>query len=297
MSDRIPVLAVLPVKNEAENIGRTIASVIDTVEAVVIVDSGSTDGTQQIARELGAEVVDFTWDGGYPKKKQWCLDHVRTDLDWVLLLDGDESPTPELLVELRELFARQPGPDAEADAYDIPLAYWFAGRELRHGYTVHKRSLLNRRTVSFPVVDDLDAPGIREMEGHYQPVAPRAKRLRARLEHRDLDPMTTWFDRHNRYSDWEAWLEHQPVAREQVRGAKTRQGRLFTRVPFKPVVFFLYAYLARSGFRDGRAGFDYALALSFYRWQIGVKDRELSRAAAAPGVTATPAPDPARTTA
>lgn len=269
---RLPIVVAIPTKNEGENIATTVASVIDHFEAVVVVDSDSTDGTRAIAASLGAEVVPYTWDGKYPKKKQWCLDNVHPHIPWLLFLDGDEVPTPELIAELREVFARQPVLPA---AFDIPLLYWFAGRPLRRGYTVVKRSLLDRTKVSYPEVDDLDAPGMGEQEGHYQPRADGpVRQLKGRIEHRDLDPVRTWFERHNRYSDWEAWLEHHPGAKEQVRGLKTRQGRIFQKVPFKPLLFFGYTYLARRGFLDGRAGFDYALALSFYRWQIGLKTRE-----------------------
>ncbi|MEU4094100.1 glycosyltransferase family 2 protein [Streptomyces sp. NPDC026673] len=269
---RLPIVVAIPTKNEAENIATTVGSVVDHFEAVVVVDSDSTDDTRAIAESLGAQVVPYTWDGKYPKKKQWCLDNVHPDIPWLLFLDGDEVPTPELIDELREVFARQPVLPA---AYDIPLLYWFAGRPLRRGYTVVKRSLLDRTRVSYPEVDDLDAPGMGEQEGHYQPRADGpVGRLRGRIEHRDLDPVRTWFERHNRYSDWEAWLEHHQDAKEQVRGLKTRQGRLFQKVPFKPLLFFGYTYVARRGFLDGRAGFDYALALSFYRWQIGLKTRE-----------------------
>ncbi|MDX3075373.1 glycosyltransferase family 2 protein [Streptomyces sp. NPDC088354] len=268
---RLPVVVAIPTKNEAENIATTVDAVAGHFEAVVVVDSGSTDDTQAIAVAHGAEVVPYTWDGGYPKKKQWCLENVYPDVPWLLFLDGDEVPTPELIAELRELFARP----VTAAAFDIPLLYWFAGRPLRRGHTVVKRSLLDRTRVSYPEVDDLAAPGMGEQEGHYQPTADGpVGRLRGRIEHRDLDPVRTWFDRHNRYSDWEAWLEHHPGAKEQVRGLKTRQGRLFQKVPFKPLLFFGYTYVARRGFLDGRAGFDYALALSFYRWQIGLKTRE-----------------------
>ncbi|MFF7676253.1 glycosyltransferase family 2 protein [Actinacidiphila glaucinigra] len=272
LESRIPVVVAIPTKNEAENIAATVGSVIGHFEAVVVVDSDSTDDTRAIAESLGAQVVPYTWDGKYPKKKQWCLDNVHPDIPWLLFLDGDEVPTPELIDELREVFARQPVLPA---AFDIPLLYWFAGRPLRRGYTVVKRSLLDRTRVSYPEVDDLGAPGMGEQEGHYQPRADGpVGQLRGRIEHRDLDPVRTWFERHNRYSDWEAWLEHHPGAKEQVRGLKTRQGRIFQRVPFKPLLFFGYTYLARRGFLDGRAGLDYALALSFYRWQIGVKTRE-----------------------
>ncbi len=271
----LPLVVVIPTKNEAENIARTVSSVIAHVRAVVVVDSHSTDDTCAIAAGLGAETVLYTWDGRYPKKKQWCLDHVRPDIPWVLFLDGDETPSPQLLGELRSVFAA--GPPSVA-AFDIPLGYWFAGRRLRHGYTIVKRALMDRTRCRFPEVGDLGAPGMGEQEGHYQPVAESAARLSSPIEHEDLDPVRTWFDRHNRYSDWEAWLELHPEVKERIRRVKTRQGRLFHKVPFKPLVSFGYAYVYRRGFLDGRAGLDYALAMSFYRWQIGLKTRELRAA-------------------
>ncbi|MFC7220042.1 glycosyltransferase family 2 protein [Streptomyces polyrhachis] len=272
--EKLPIVVAIPTKNEAENIVRTVRSVIDHVAYVVVVDSDSTDGTQDLAAAEGAEVVPYEWDGKYPKKKQWCLDHVRPDVPWLLFLDGDETPSPELLAELHRIFGEE-GRTVAPAAFDIPLGYWFAGRRLRHGYTIVKRVLLDRRRCRFPELGDLDAPGMGEQEGHYQPLADGpVVRLKAPIEHEDLDPVRTWFDRHNRYSDWEAWLEHHPQVREEIRVAKTRQGQLFHKAPFKPLVSFAYAYVLKRGFLDGRAGLDYALAMSFYRWQIALKTRE-----------------------
>ncbi|MEU8570666.1 glycosyltransferase family 2 protein [Streptomyces pathocidini] len=276
---KLPVVVAIPTKNEAENIARTVASVIGHFEAVVVVDSDSTDDTCAIAKSQGAEVVPYAWDGRYPKKKQWCLDHVHTGTPWLLFLDGDETPSPALLAELRRIFS-QP---VSAAAFDIPLGYWFAGRRLRHGHTIVKRALMDRTRCRFPVLGDLAAPGMGEQEGHYQPLADGpVVRLRSPIEHEDLDPVRTWFDRHNRYADWEAWLEHHPQVREEIRLAKTRQGRLFHKAPLKPLLSFAYAYVYRRGFLDGRAGLDYALAMTFYRWQIALKTRELSRLTSSP---------------
>jgi glycosyltransferase involved in cell wall biosynthesis len=271
----LPIVVAIPTKNEAANITSTVRSVVDHFEAVYVVDYGSTDGTGALARAAGALIVPYAWDGGYPKKKQWCLDHVAPERDWLLFLDGDETPSPALLAELRRIFLD--GRRVRPAAFDIPLGYWFAGRRLRHGHTIVKRALLDRTRSRFPEPDDLAAPGMGEQEGHYQPLADPVYRLSAPIEHRDLDPVRTWFDRHNRYSDWEAWLARHPAAREQVRTAKTRQGQLFHRMPWQSLVSFGYAYVYRCGFLDGRAGLDYALAMSFYRWQIGLKARELAR--------------------
>lgn len=275
---RLPIVVVILTRNEAANITEAVRSVVDHVTAVVVVDSDSDDDTRALAKDAGAEVVPYQWDGRYPKKKQWCLDHVRPEIDWVLFLDADERASGALLAELYRIFFD--GRRIRPAAFDIPLGYWFAGRRLRHGYTIVKRALVDRTRARFPEPDDLDAPGMGEVEGHYQPLADPVYRLRTPIEHHDRDPVRTWFDRHNRYSDWEAWLEHHPVVREQIRTAKTRQGQLFHRAPLKPLVSFLYGYVYRLGFLDGRAGLDFALAMSFYRWQIGLKARELAREAA-----------------
>ncbi|AUH43336.1 glycosyltransferase family 2 protein [Streptomyces sp. CMB-StM0423] len=276
---RLPIVVAIPTKNEAENIATTVRSVIDHFEAVVVVDSDSTDDTRALAADQGAEIVPYTWDGTYPKKKQWCLDHIHPELDWMLFVDGDETPSPELIAELHRIF--DPAADGSLKvapaAFDIPLGYWFAGKRLRHGYTIVKRALMDRTRVRFPELGDLEAPGMGEQEGHYQPLADGpVVRLSATIEHEDLDPVRTWFERHNRYSDWEAWLELHPEVREEIRQAKTRQGQLFHKAPLKPLVSFAYAYVYKRGFLDGRAGLDYALAMSFYRWQIGLKTREES---------------------
>lgn len=275
MSERLPIAAVVLAKNEARGIAACVARLGDFAE-IVVVDSHSDDATVELAEAAGARVVQFTWDGRYPKKKQWSLDNAELSHDWVLLLDADESPTDALIAELRALV-----PELEErryGAYDIGLRYKFAGRFLDHGHRVVKRSLLDRTVARFPEVGDLEAPGIREVEGHYQPQTERGvSALRGRIEHDDRDPVSSWFERHNRYSDWEAYLRMDAEARSEVASRRTARGRRFDKVPFKPLAFFLYSYVARGGFLDGRPGFDYSVALATYYWQIGVKYRELAR--------------------
>jgi glycosyltransferase involved in cell wall biosynthesis len=273
--DKIEVTVLVQTKNEAVGIGHCLASLADFDE-VIVVDSDSTDGTAELALEHGARVVNFSWNGKYPKKKQWQLDNVPTKNQWILFLDADETPDSTLLESMRHLPAGD-APQAPA-AFDIRLDYVFAGRTLLHGHRVVKRSLLNRGRVSFPEMPDLGAPGMGELEGHYQPIARGSvSTIAGRILHDDQDPVRTWFDRHNRYSDWEAFLRTQVGAKGSVARARSRQGRLFDTVPFKPFVFFAYAYVARAGFLDGRAGLDYAVALATYYWQIELKTRELRR--------------------
>lgn len=272
-TNKIPVTVLVQTKNEAVGILHCLNSLADFDE-VIVVDSNSTDATVEIARDWGATVVNFTWDGGYPKKKQWQLDNVSARNEWVLFLDADETPNSTLLRELREL-PSSPGPSDPA-AFNIRLDYVFAGKKLRYGHRVVKRALVRRGLVNFPVMPDLGAPGMGELEGHYQPsVNGEIREIAGRILHDDQDPVRTWFDRHNRYSDWEAYLRTDPTAKQIIAKARSRQGKIFDQVPFKPFIFFVYAYMIRGGFLDGRAGLDYAVALATYYWQIGLKTREL----------------------
>lgn len=280
---RIPITVVVLTKNEQAGIAATLSHLKD-FSKVVVVDSNSDDDTVKIALACGVEVVNFTWDGQYPKKKQWSLENSGSEHPWVLLLDADEYPSRELIEEIRGLIPELN--DGVHAAYEINLSYKFAGRFLKHGHRVTKRSLLDVRKSSMPVIDDLNAPGIREVEGHYQAQSRGTiGHLKGLLFHDDVDPVSSWFDRHNRYSDWEAYLRLNDETRREIASKRTSKGSFFDRVPFKPIVFFLYSFIVRGGFRDGRPGLDYALALSMYYWQIGVKTRELKRSSPAPGPT------------
>lgn len=267
---------VVPTLNESRNIDRCLRALRD-FEQVVVLDSASTDETQSKAAAAGVDVVEFRWNHQYPKKKQWALDNLPLRHDWVLFIDGDETPSPSLIQELRHLFAT-PTNLSNFGGFDIDLDYAWCGRTLRYGHRVTKRSLVHRTRARFPELDDLEAPGMGEQEGHYQPITDHTVgHLRQRITHFDHDPLSSWFQRHNRYSDWEAYLRTAPGVRQAVAAIRTPQGRLFDRVPFKPLVFFLYCFVIRRGFLDGRAGLDYALALAFYYWQISIKTREQTR--------------------
>lgn len=277
---KIPISVLVQTKNEEAGITRCVTALQD-FEDVVVVDSYSTDRTAELAEAEGARVALFRWDGGYPKKKQWQLDHLDElgiRHEWIFFVDADERPTPELLRYLRCI--TMDGVPEEVAAIEVGLLNRFAGHFMQHGYRIVKRCIVRRGRVRFPEVEDLDAPGMGELEGHYQPT-PDGKVIRARglLIHDDPDSISTWFERHNRYSDWEAHLRVQG-GHGRVNRNRTQQGRLFAAVPFKPVAFFIYSYIVRRGFLDGRSGFAWATAYSFYYWMIVVKERELRQEAA-----------------
>ncbi|WP_244434010.1 glycosyltransferase family 2 protein [Azospirillum sp. B506] len=273
-------------RNEAINLPRCLSS-LDRFAQCFVVDSGSDDGTPDIARCHGARLVPFQWNGRYPKKKQWCLDSLPFDHDWVLFVDADERPTAELVEEIARLMVKAANEPCHA-------AYWIDGRpvirgqRLRFGCWNRKLALVDRRYVRFPEPADLDIASMWEVEGHYQPrVHGTTGRLRHPMDHEDAKPPSAWFDRHNHYSDWEAALRADGRMERLIDGepegdsglrrcrliGRRAQKRLFQRLPGRPLWAFLHAYILRLGALDGIAGLDHALGRAFYYWQVGLKMR------------------------
>jgi glycosyltransferase involved in cell wall biosynthesis len=270
----IPVSVIVMTKNEERNIAQCLAGVARFRE-VFVVDSGSEDRTCDLALENGAQVVQFRWDGGYPKKKQWSLENLPFTHDWVLYVDADEVVTPELAEEIGEVVAATQGRAGYFVGYD----YVFLGRVLRHGRRVYKLALLDRRRARFLDYDDLDAANMWEVEGHYQPeIQGSTGTLRHRMVHRDHDSLFRYFERHNRYSDWEAVVREKGAlqkAGEAQPPLRTTAKAVFNRLPMKGLISFFFYYVIKLGFLDGRAGLNFALANSFYYWQTSLKRAEL----------------------
>ena len=140
----LPVSVIIPVRNESHNLMRCMKSLRNMGE-VYVVDSNSTDSTVEVARSHGAQVAQFHYQGGWPKKRQWAMDTLPLAFDWVLLIDADEALTPELESEIRQAVA-----NPKIDGYYIALQMFFLGRALRHcGARFYKLSLFRRGKGNF----------------------------------------------------------------------------------------------------------------------------------------------------
>lgn len=267
----IPVTVIVMTKNEAANIVDCLAP-LTAFAQVVVVDSDSTDATPALAATSGATLIPFCWNGMYPKKKQWSLAHAAIRHDWVLFVDADERVTPHLVAEIAALMLAGP----KAAAYFIDSRPVWLGRELRFGTPYRKIALMDRRRVRYPVCPDLHVARMWEVEGHYQPVVDGpVGQLRAPLIHADEKPPADWFDRHNRYSDWEAQLAFEDRGSTWLlageRGHRRWAKRLMARLPGRPWLVFVHAYIWRLGFLDGKAGLHHALSRFWYYWSIDLK--------------------------
>lgn len=258
----IPVSVIITTRNEAPRLARCLMALRDFAE-IIVVDSASMDGTAAIAVEHGAVVHNFIWNGQYPKKRQYCLDHLPTQHDWIFFVDADEIVTPELVREIRALRFDRSG-------YFVAGAYVWQGKQLRHGLKNNKLALLHRHYWAYPVVDDLGIGGMGEMEGHYQPnlIPARAYekpgQLKNALRHDAAQDETVWLDRHRRYAVWERGMNARDAWPVDPVPARQRLKKLFRAMPARGLIAFLHCYLWRKGFLDGAAGFDFACKRAAY---------------------------------
>lgn len=282
MNALCPISILIPAKNEAPNIRECIISA-RFADEIVVVDSGSTDSTCDIARELGASVVDFKWDGAFPKKKNWALAGIPWKHEWVFILDADERITPELADELRAV-VKQPG----HDGYYVNRRFWFLDGWLLHcGYypSWNLRFFRHKagRYEQFTGVSDTQS-GDNEVHEHVI-LDGSSGYLKHEMEHYAFPTISIWIEKHNRYSNWEARLLRSgegsvaaaSAAIDPSLARKRRLKHLASRLPFRSLVRFIYHYILRAGFLDGYRGYVFCRLMAFYEFMSVAKASELRR--------------------
>ena len=258
---KIPVSVIIAARNEAKNLPRCLQALKEFGD-VYVIDSQSTDDTVEIARSLGAQVVQFHYSGGWPKKRQWAMNTLPLAHDWILLLDADEVLTSELTEEIRSAIS-----NPEIDGYSILLRTWFLGRALRHGDVgLWKLALFRRDKGRFECrLKDQDI-SMADMEVHEHIVVDGAtSRLRNPVIHHNLESLSRYIQKHDEYSNWESrvLLERgdDKELRPSLLGTQAQRRRWLKRklfaLPGSPVLLFLYRYVFRFGFMDGVPGLIY----------------------------------------
>jgi len=261
---KIAVSCVILTLNEETNVPVVIGS-LAPADQVVVVDSGSRDRTVEMSGALGAEVIKNGWPG-YAKQRNWALEHPTLRHKWVLFIDADERVTSEGWAEIAAFLA-EPG---EHRAADFRRSVILFGKELKHGgfNSARVARLLLRTHCSF-----LERP-VHE----HAIVEGRTHHMTVPITHDDCKPFSAWLDRHNRYSSLEAAARLHPPAAASAGSAGVKQfirTHIWQRLPARPLLFFLYVYVVRFGFLDGRAGLRIAAFYGFQELSVQVKLEEL----------------------
>ncbi len=286
----VPLSVIIPVRNEERNLAACLASVAFADE-IWVVDSGSSDGTVGIARDFGAQVVQFNYPGGFPKKKNWALANLPFKNEWILLIDADERVTPELEAEIREVLAGN-----ALDGYYLNRRLIFLGRWIRHcgWYPSWNMRLFRHRLGRYEKLDAEEVENAGDVEVHEHVVLDgRVGYLRHDLLHEDFKSIYHFIERHNRYSNWDAKVYYNFVhgfahgieGGQQIRASlfgsplerKRFIKRLWARLPFRPLLRFFWMYVLRGGFLDGRPGLIFCTLMTMHEAVISAKIYEEER--------------------
>ena len=277
---KVPVSFLVPVKNEAANLPRCLQAVA-WADEIWVVDSSSTDGTQAIAEAHGAKVVQFQFNGTWPKKKNWALENLPFKHAWVFILDADEVLPPETEAEVRRIVEDAAHP---VDGYWINRRFFFMGAWLRHAYYPNWNLRLFRHAKGRyeKLTEAKTQSGDNEVHEHIV-IQGNTGQLKSEMDHYAFPDVGTFVEKHNRYSNWEARvaLERSVAASAhglQMSGVgfKRRLKALSHQLPFRPALRFLYVYLWGRGFLDGRRGYYFARLHAMYEFLCVVKECELT---------------------
>lgn len=267
--EKIPVSVVIPVKNEEKNLSKCL-SCLDDFSEVIVVDSCSSDGTVRIAKEFGVPVIDFVWNGQFPKKRNWVLRNIQLKNDWVLFLDADEFVTSEFKNSLCKKIQ-----DNQYSGFWIYYDDHFMGKQLKHGVKMRKLALFRKDKGEYEYIDE-QAWSHLDMEIHEHPIIEgEIGRIPVPVVHMDYNGLEHYIAKHNAYSTWEAkrYLQLNKKNVKHTFRQKVKYALLDSW--FLGGLYFVYAYFFRLGMLDGKAGLLFSLFKMQYFFNVKCKISEL----------------------
>jgi len=261
---------IILTQNEADNLPRCLESVI-TFGELIVVDSGSDDGTQEIAKKAGVRIYERSFES-FARQRNWALENCDLQRPWVLFLDADEVATPEFRRAVADAIENAGGSIA---GFYCSWKMMLGQRWLRRSDSFPKWQL---RIVRRGRADFIDS-GHGQKEGK---VDGELGYVREPYLHYALSKgWESWWAKHNQYSDEEAadrWSRSASF-RELFSKDASRRNRalkpILSRIPGWPILRFLHMYVLKGGFLEGREGFAYCASMGWYEHLIRAKMREL----------------------
>lgn len=263
--------AIVLTMNEEANLEACLRSVAGFCSRVVVVDSGSTDRTEEIARANGAEFLTHPFSY-YAAQFNWGLDHAGVTTKWTLRLDADERFTPAVCARCESLMAQHA--DDDVNGIVIESDFYFLGRLIKHGGS-KKRKIMVFKTGIGRIED-------RKRDAHTVLSAGRTAAISERFIHNDFKDLYSYIARYNWYATRELddYLAFRAGRSEEVRTDpqlmrhRKKKFGLYYRAPMflRAWLWFVYQYYFRLGFLDGREGYLYCYFENYwYRFLVDAR--------------------------
>ena len=254
--NKLSLTVIVLTYNEELHLSRCLDSVMEISDRIVVVDSFSTDETIQIAKEKGADTYVNRWIN-YSVQFNWGLDNCDIQTDWVLRLDADEYLTPELILELKSILPSIP---EDVSGIEIPIKRFFMGKHMKKGLGQIKMLRLFRYGKAR--IED------RWMDEHAEISSGRVWSSKFCFADHNLNNISWWIEKHKNYALREAidlLIKAERISNEGVETkkladnalSKRQYKNLYLKSPLfiRCLVYFIYRYVVRGGFRDGKIGF------------------------------------------
>lgn len=274
----IPVTAIVLTFNEEKNIFDCLESIKDLCDEIIVVDSGSNDKTLEIVKQYTDKIFSHNFEN-YSKQRNWALEKLSINNDWILNLDADHRVTPELKKELRNLFGK--GISKDVNGFLISRRTIFMGRWIKHGghYPTYHANMFRK---GFGKCED------KLYDQHYL-VLGKQVTLKGDIIDIITDSLTNFTTRHNKWSSLEAEYHLSKIREEEVIKANLSGNAIERRRALKkfyekfplfirPFIYFIQRYFFRLGFLDGKEGLIFHFLQGFwFRFLIDAKIWELRK--------------------
>ena len=262
--DKDLITVIILTKNEEKNIEASIRSAKRIASRILVIDSGSSDKTVELAQNMGAEVVYHEWHG-YANQFNWALDNCGIDTPWVFRLDADERISDELVEEINNKL-----PTATADGFEMRLRIYFMGKWIKHGGT-HKQYFLRLFRYGKGRVTGLMDEGV-EVDGTIE-------RLKNDFLHYDYKGLDEWSEKHIYYTNRELMLISDVIDDSTKKlSHQYNRRRIYYKLPMfvRARLYYWYRYYFQMGFLDGREGKIFSFFQAYwYRFLVDAKIYEI----------------------
>jgi glycosyltransferase involved in cell wall biosynthesis len=260
----------IPIKNEAKLLQGCIDAIgKDFAKHIVIIDSGSTDQSLEIAKANNIEVIQFNWNGQFPKKRNWFLQNYKPQTKWVLFLDADEYVTDAFKKEIKANLN-----SSNKVGYWLTYSRYFLGKKLKGGYPLLKLALFQIGAGEYEKIEENNWSHF-DMEIHEHPILiGNIGKIKSEIDHLDFRSISHYISKHNEYASWEAQRILKSLHDKKITTTWTWKQKLKYKLmltPFIGPLYFLGSYFLLAGFRDGSRGFAFSILKAAYFTQVYCK--------------------------
>lgn len=274
---KINVSVLIPTLNEEKNISHAVESV-QWADEIFIIDAFSADKTLEIARTYpNVQTFQHKWEN-YSQQKNWALDNLPFSNEWIFILDADERVAPELRDEIIKVVNN---PYTEESGFYVNRRFIFLGKWIKHcgWYPSWNLRLFRRGRARY------EDRAVNEHMICEEPI----RYLKHDMIHENFQNLEDWLAKHNRYSTLEAkeflrqsrqtGLKASLFSKGSVERKRAIREKIVNYLPFRPLFLFVYLYIFRLGFLDGKIGFYFCCLRAIQQFHIDLKIKELRKLA------------------